>query len=351
MSVSVMDCYDQRISAPGPDGPLMKPPLRLPDIAEDYEPCGQSKDRATDTGHSSETARSPQERLAGWVRSLYWLFPAAVPSDVLVSIAWERNVRRTFWIVGIIAGAVLTYTTRYFINGDAINYIEMGEALRQGNWQGFVNLTASPGYAALLGLGQILLDTNRFNEIPLLKLVNLACMIAAMGACDYFLAALKRRYSRSRTGATAPLPWPLIMALVYAMFLFSVLNWVRPRLMAPEDQSLARPADPRRRVGHRPMAIPHRPARVREPRVARHVPHPVDRGAARSRRRRARSCAGAGAGRANAGRSASATLPNRPSAGRGKAMMPVQDSMGSASDRAPRAGRCIARPQVRFGIR
>jgi hypothetical protein len=212
----------------------MKPPLRLPDIAEDYERCGQSKDRATDRGHSSETARSPQERLAGWVRSLYWRFPAAVPSDVLVSIAWERNVRRTFWIVGIIAGAVLTYTTRYFINGDAINYIEMGEALRQGNWQGFVNLTASPGYAALLGLGQILLDTNRFDEIPLLKLVNLACMIAAMGACDYFLAALKRHYSRSRTGATAPLPWPLIMALVYAMFLFSVLNWVRPRLMAPE---------------------------------------------------------------------------------------------------------------------
>lgn len=212
----------------------MRPPVRLPDIADEgYEPCGQSENRAADHGRTTEPALSPQEYLA-WAKTLCLRFAGAVPSGTIASINWERSIRLTFWIVGIFAGAVLTYTTRFFINGDAINYIEMGEALRQGNWQGFINLTASPGYAALLGLGQILLDTNRFNEIPLLKLVNLTCMILAMGACEYFLAALKRHYASSLSRDEAPLPWPLIMALVYAMFLFSVLNWVRPRLMAPE---------------------------------------------------------------------------------------------------------------------
>ncbi len=229
-----MDFYDPRITSPGPDGPLLKTPVQSPDIPEDYEPCGPSQDRAMDHEHKRVPGSAPQKHPAGLAKSLYGRFAVTVPSDMLASITWERRIRRTFWIVGILAGAVLTYTTRYFINGDAINYIEMGEALRQGNWQGFLNLTASPGYAALLGLGQSLLNTNRLNEIPLLKLVNLACMIAAMGACDRFLAALKRRYSSSLDGAGVPLPWPLIMALAYGMFLFSVLNWVRPRLMAPE---------------------------------------------------------------------------------------------------------------------
>ena len=77
---------------------------------------------------------------------------------------WEARVRRAFWIIGLLLGALLTYTTRYFLNGDGINYIEMGEALRNGAWSGLVNLTESPAYAFLLGLGHIVLDTNTLAE-------------------------------------------------------------------------------------------------------------------------------------------------------------------------------------------
>lgn len=150
------------------------------------------------------------------------------------SSVWEARVRLGFWIVGIAAGGILTYTSRHFINGDAINYIEIGEAFRTARWWDLVNLTASPGYGVLLGIGQSLMDTNRANEIPLLKIVNFVCLIFAMGACELLLSAVKRQRTKLTTSLLTPLPWYLVMAFGYSMFLFSALNWVRPRLMAPE---------------------------------------------------------------------------------------------------------------------
>ncbi|MGO9566279.1 MAG: hypothetical protein ACLP5H_01935 [Desulfomonilaceae bacterium] len=157
----------------------------------------------------------------------------------LTSDKWETRTRILFYAIGILLGGILTYTSRHFINGDAINYIEMGEALRYGNWTDFVNFTASPGYAALLGLGQILLNTDRTNEIPLLKTVNFGCMIVAMWACDVLLRSLKRHYTCLIGENRTPLPWFMIMALAYSMFLFCALDWVRPRLVAPEMAVLA----------------------------------------------------------------------------------------------------------------
>src|SRR5271157_626632 len=159
--------------------------------------------------------------------------------DLLASDKWETRTRILFYTIGILTGGILTYTSRHFINGDAINYVEMGEALRYGNWQDFVNFTASPGYAALLGLGRILLNTDRANEIPLLKTVNFGCMIVAMWACDLLLRSLKRHYACLIGGNRTPLPWFMIMALAYSMFLFCALDWVRPRLVAPEMAVLA----------------------------------------------------------------------------------------------------------------
>ena len=108
-----------------------------------------------------------------------------------------------YWAVGLTAGAILTYTTRYYLNGDGINYIEMGEALRHGWWSGLVNLTESPGYAFLLGLGQIVLNTNRLNELQLLKSVNFVCFVVAMAACELFVHMLKRQFSSLCRGRQA----------------------------------------------------------------------------------------------------------------------------------------------------
>lgn len=148
--------------------------------------------------------------------------------------AWNSRIRAAYWAVGLTAGAILTYTTRYYLNGDGINYIEMGDALRHGWWSGLVNLTESPGYAFLLGLGQIVLNTNRLNELPLLKCVNFVCFVVAMATCELFINLLRRQYHSLYSDVGQPLPFPVISALSYSMFLFATLSWIRLRLVAPE---------------------------------------------------------------------------------------------------------------------
>lgn len=152
---------------------------------------------------------------------------------------WTSRVRWTFWVVGIALGAFLSYTTRYYLNGDGINYIEMGEALRKGLWSGLVNLTESPGYAFLLGLGQIALNTDRSNELVMLKIVNFVSLLIAMASCDLFMTRVKSQREQSSTEKEKHLPFFLISTLCYSLFLFAALNWVRVRLVAPEMLSFA----------------------------------------------------------------------------------------------------------------
>jgi len=87
----------------------------------------------------------------------------------------QSRIRILFWIVGPLAAGALTYTTRYFINGDAMTYIEIGESFVNGRFSALVNLTYSPIYPVLLGLTQSILKTNTLNEIKVLLTVNFFC--------------------------------------------------------------------------------------------------------------------------------------------------------------------------------
>jgi hypothetical protein len=110
----------------------------------------------------------------------------------LESPQWHRRIGICFWVIGAGCGIVLALTNRYYINSDAIVYIEMGELFRLGNWWGLVNLTFSPGYPILLAFGQLLLGTTPVNELKWLKVVNVVCLLFAMGACDLFVRLLRR---------------------------------------------------------------------------------------------------------------------------------------------------------------
>lgn len=147
---------------------------------------------------------------------------------------WTRTVRVFYWIIGVLGGGILTYTTRYFLNSDGINYIELGEAFNTGGWAGLVNLTASPGYGFLLGVSESLLGTNRLNELTLLKIPNFLCFLMALAACEIFLRQVGRYLERSEQGDEKFLAFPLILALTYGMFLVSALTWIKVRTVAPE---------------------------------------------------------------------------------------------------------------------
>ncbi|MGO9119164.1 MAG: hypothetical protein ACLQPD_16350 [Desulfomonilaceae bacterium] len=146
----------------------------------------------------------------------------------------RAGTRIAFWIFGPLAAAILTYTTRYFINGDAMTYIEMGEALINGRFSALANLTYSPGYPVLLGLAQSILKTNPLNEIQSLKIVNFFCFLLAMSACDRLMTLARKELERFETTEQPPVPIWIFNALCYSMFLVASLALVRLGLLNPD---------------------------------------------------------------------------------------------------------------------
>ncbi len=142
----------------------------------------------------------------------------------------ERLARCLFWVFGLTAGAILTYATRYYLNSDGINYIEMADAFSRGKWSALVNLTESPGYAFVMGVAMLAYQPDRLSEVPFLKVVNFVGLAAAMASCELFVTMIRRE--ADQTGQTLPLP--LMRALMYGFFLFAALDWIRMRLVAPD---------------------------------------------------------------------------------------------------------------------
>ncbi|MBI5250276.1 MAG: hypothetical protein HY912_12345 [Desulfomonile tiedjei] len=143
-------------------------------------------------------------------------------------------VRIGFWTTGILAGAVLTYTTRFFLNTDGVNYIELGEAFNVRGWPGLVNLTTSPAYAFLLGSVQELLHTNPTNELTQLKVVNFVGLLLAMVGCEMFVWQVQRHMDQAEQNGELLLHRPVMLLLIYGTFLVAALVWVKVRTIAPE---------------------------------------------------------------------------------------------------------------------
>lgn len=154
---------------------------------------------------------------------------SAIPRD-----GGGMPIRSIFWVIGILVASFMAYTTRYFINGDAIAYIEMGEALRTGEWIRLANLTYSPGYPFLLGIGQVLLDTNPMNELFRLRIVNVICFLITLAGCELFLGQVRKSAGLITREGWEPLPGRLLDLIWYAAFLAAGLVLIRIRLMNPD---------------------------------------------------------------------------------------------------------------------
>ena len=112
----------------------------------------------------------------------------------------EYQVRVFFWILALGFAGANAYTSRYFINDDAIVYVEIGEAIKQFRWHDVANFTFSPLYASLIAIFQSILQLNALNEIIWLKLLNYIIFVAALGALEVLLRFLKIEYRARQFG-------------------------------------------------------------------------------------------------------------------------------------------------------
>ena len=145
---------------------------------------------------------------------------------------WSARIRVCFWILGVLLGGIITYTTRHFINGDAIAYLDMAQAFRAGLWKDSVFLGYSPGYSFLLSIFERIFQTTPDNELYVVKLFNFILFIAAMLTCDLFVSRLTGEIDTEVERTT--LPSCVLKAMCYSAFLVASLIWVRVQLVTPD---------------------------------------------------------------------------------------------------------------------
>lgn len=150
--------------------------------------------------------------------------------DNFSAMGREIHQRPVFWILGLFLGAITAYTTRYYINGDAITYFDMAAAFRMGDWKDATNLTYSPGYPILLAiLGVVFQSTN---YLFLAKGLNLICFIFAMLSCDLLVTRLGKLLRMESPGEA--LPEPLFASICFSVFLLCAIGWVRLQVVSPD---------------------------------------------------------------------------------------------------------------------
>ena len=145
---------------------------------------------------------------------------------------WSARIRVCFWILGVLLGGIITYTTRHFINGDAIAYLDMAQAFGTGLWKDSVFLGYSPGYSFLLSIFECIFQTTPDNELYVVKLFNFILFIAAMVTCDLFVSRLTSEIDTEVERTT--LPSCVLKAMCYSAFLVASLIWVRVQLVTPD---------------------------------------------------------------------------------------------------------------------
>lgn len=151
----------------------------------------------------------------------------------------NNQFRSAFWTVGIVVGATLTYLTRYYLNTDGLIYLEIGDAVRSGNWGALVNHQWSPAYSVVLAFAQWCLNTTLYNELVSLKFVNFIIFIGAMWTCEFFIKSLRASLMIGSAGDGSYIPFGLVRLVLYGAFLVAALVWIRIRLMSPDMLMLA----------------------------------------------------------------------------------------------------------------
>lgn len=181
------------------------------------------------TSSASRHARPPRSTEIVWPGRTARRRLAAQPRQ---SSRW-RTLELACWIAAIALAAGQLWIRRFDIHSDGLSYIEIAEAWATGDWRDAVNPVWSPLYSWLLA--PVPLVATPASEAPLVKLVNLAVFIAALGAFRALLHAACAHHERSASAAGVPaLPRAALVLAGYALFTWASLTLAPVALVSPD---------------------------------------------------------------------------------------------------------------------
>jgi hypothetical protein len=147
-----------------------------------------------------------------------------------------RKVRFWFWSVALAAGFLQAWASRFAIEPDGVNYLDLAQAYLRQDWHNAINAYWSPLYSWQLGLALLAGPSSLYWESTLLHLVNFFNYLVALGCFVYCLrewTALRAESSPS-TSEWEGLPNWAWQILACALCLYAMLELIRIRTDTPD---------------------------------------------------------------------------------------------------------------------
>jgi hypothetical protein len=107
----------------------------------------------------------------------------------------KRLLRRLLWIyvvLLVLAGMGYARWDAYQLDGDAVAFMDISDAMLHHNWSAVPNGYWNPAYPAVLALGTAIAHPSRASELQIFYWCNFAIYLAAMFACFYLVTGLLR---------------------------------------------------------------------------------------------------------------------------------------------------------------
>jgi hypothetical protein len=167
--------------------------------------------------------------------------PAMVRTTLSAYAAPQTAFSWLHWALRCVAlalGALHTTVAilRQSMNEDGINYLDIGTAFSNGDWQTAINGTWSPLYAWLVGAVVHVTQPSPHSEFPVVQITNFVVFVAALVCFEFFWRELTRRYYEGEDIGVpgSRLPRPLWTLLGYSLFIWSSLNLVEIWAVTPD---------------------------------------------------------------------------------------------------------------------
>jgi hypothetical protein len=140
-----------------------------------------------------------------------------------------RFLAAAFCLLAILLGAIQAWIHRDTISSvDAVSYLDIADAYRQGRWSEAVNGYWNPLYSWILAIVLGVARPSPEKQYQAVKLVDWTIYILCLFSFTWFLGQLRREYHRwvDAEGHTMHIPdWVWVVA-GYTLFIWSSLKWI-----------------------------------------------------------------------------------------------------------------------------
>ncbi|MHB1699560.1 MAG: ArnT family glycosyltransferase [Acidobacteriaceae bacterium] len=136
----------------------------------------------------------------------------------------ERTLRRItllYPFLMLLCGLGYARWDSYQMDGDAVSFVDIADAIQHHNWPLVINGYWNPAYAAALAVGNILAHPTRWNALQVDFYVNFVIFAFAIAAVTYFVRAVLRIRESNGSDESFALPQEGVLLFAWAVVFYS----------------------------------------------------------------------------------------------------------------------------------